>query len=71
MTNIGDVIRQAETALNDPCCPPTLEEKEVIATILSRAYTGTLSKVYSGTLSTVYSETLSMVYRGTMESGED
>jgi hypothetical protein len=41
MTNIGDVIRQAETALYDTQYPPTLEEKEILTTILYRAYAGT------------------------------
>ena len=42
MTNIGDVIRQVEAALNDPCCPPTFEEKEILTTILHKVYTGTV-----------------------------
>jgi hypothetical protein len=42
MTNIGDVIRQVETALCDNCFPPTLEEKEILNNILSRVYTGTV-----------------------------
>jgi len=71
VTTIGDVIRQAETAMNDPRYPPTLEEKEVLALILSRAYTGTLSKVYAGTLSTVYSETVSTLSRETVKTGQD
>jgi hypothetical protein len=70
VTNIGDVVRQVETALNDPWCPPTPEEKEVLTTILSKAYTGTLSKVYAGTLSRVYTGPLSRDYTGTVESGE-
>jgi hypothetical protein len=42
MTNIGDVIRQVETALCDNCFPPTREEKEVLNNILSKVYTGTV-----------------------------
>lgn len=42
MTNIGDVMRQVETALNDHYCPPTLEEKETLNNILYKVYTGTV-----------------------------
>jgi hypothetical protein len=42
MTNIGDVIRQVETALCDNYFPPTLEEKEVLNNILYKVYTGTV-----------------------------
>jgi len=42
MTNIGDVIRQVETALFDSYYPPTLEEKEVLSNILYKVYTGTV-----------------------------
>ena len=37
MTNIGDVIRQVETALCDNYFPPTLEEKEILNNILKHA----------------------------------
>lgn len=45
MTSTTDVIRQVETVLNDTCCPPTLEEKEILNMILYQvsagsAYTG-------------------------------
>jgi hypothetical protein len=42
VTNIGDVMRQVETALNDPGFPPTLEEKEILNNILYKVYTGTV-----------------------------
>ena len=42
MTNIGDVIRQVETALCDKGFPPTLEEKETLNNILYKVYTGTV-----------------------------
>ena len=42
MTNIGDVIRQVETALCDSYFPPTLKEKEVLNNILHKVYTGTV-----------------------------
>lgn len=42
MTNIGDVVRQLETTLTDPCFPPTLEEKEILNNILSKVCTGTV-----------------------------
>jgi hypothetical protein len=34
MTNVGDVIRQVETTLNDIQYPPTLEQREILSTIL-------------------------------------
>ena len=40
MTNLGDVVRQLEISLCDPCCPPTPHEREVYATILHRICTG-------------------------------
>ncbi|HVN73377.1 MAG TPA: hypothetical protein VMT44_02150 [Methanoregula sp.] len=40
MTNLGDVIRQVETALNDSLCPPTSHEREVYHRILSSVYIG-------------------------------
>jgi hypothetical protein len=43
MTNIGDVIRQVETALCDNYFPPTLEEREVLNNILYKVYTGTVN----------------------------
>jgi len=42
MTNIGDVIRQVETALCDRHFPPTIEQKEVLNNILYKVYTGTV-----------------------------
>jgi hypothetical protein len=42
MTNVADVIRQVETALNDTRCPPTLEEKEILNTILYKVSIGTV-----------------------------
>jgi hypothetical protein len=42
MTHVGDVIRQVETALNDTCCPPTPEEKEILNTILYRISIGSV-----------------------------
>jgi hypothetical protein len=42
MTNLGDVIRQVETALCDPCEPPTSHEQEVYAAILREVCTGTV-----------------------------
>jgi hypothetical protein len=41
MTNTGDVIRQAETALYDTQYPPTPEEKEILTTLLYKVYAGT------------------------------
>jgi hypothetical protein len=46
MTAISDVVRQVETAMNDPLCPPDPEEREVLATILSRMNAGIPSDVY-------------------------
>jgi hypothetical protein len=40
MTNIGDVIRQAETALYDANYPPTPEETEMLNRILYQVCTG-------------------------------
>ncbi|HUH78687.1 MAG TPA: hypothetical protein VLY83_02190 [Methanoregula sp.] len=40
MTNLGDVIRQVETALNDTLCPPTAQERETYHRILSSVYIG-------------------------------
>lgn len=40
MTNLGDVIRQIETALSDRQYPPTTHEREVFHRILSTVYTG-------------------------------
>ena len=40
MTNIGDVIRQVETAMNDTLYPPTSHEREVYHKILSSMYVG-------------------------------
>ncbi|MFA5268998.1 MAG: hypothetical protein WC379_13585 [Methanoregula sp.] len=42
MTNIGDVIRQVETALCDNVFPPALEEKEILNTILYKVSIGTV-----------------------------
>ena len=36
MTSIGDVIRQVETALDDPNYPPTLDERILLTSILYR-----------------------------------
>jgi hypothetical protein len=38
MTNVGDVIRQVETTLNDSQYPPTLEQREILTTILYRVF---------------------------------
>jgi hypothetical protein len=40
MTNLGDVIRQIETALSDRHYPPTPHEREVFNHILATVYTG-------------------------------
>lgn len=40
MTNLGDVIRQIETALADRQCPPTVHEREVLNGILFSVLTG-------------------------------
>lgn len=42
MTNIGDVIRQIETAMCDMYYPPTSQEREVFNRILSSVYTGSV-----------------------------
>jgi len=40
MTNLGDVVRQLETVLCDPCYPPTPHEREVYTILLLRVCTG-------------------------------
>jgi len=40
MTNLGDVVRQVETALCDPCHPPTSHEREIYVRILHQVCTG-------------------------------
>jgi hypothetical protein len=40
LTNIGDVIRQVETAMCDREHPPTSEEREAYDRILQTVYTG-------------------------------
>ena len=40
MTNIGDVIRQVETAMCDSDHPPKSEEREAFDRILRTVYTG-------------------------------
>jgi hypothetical protein len=40
MTNLGDVVRQVETALSDNQYPPTSHEREVFHRILFSVYTG-------------------------------
>jgi len=40
MTNLGDVVRQVETAMCDACCPPTSYEREVYNRILLMVFTG-------------------------------
>ena len=40
MTNLGDVVRQVETALSDSHYPPTSHEREVYHRILLSVYTG-------------------------------
>ena len=40
MTNLGDVVRQLETVLCDPCYPPSPHEREVYTTLLLRVCTG-------------------------------
>ena len=40
MTNLGDVVRQVETALCDTCYPPTLREREIYNRILLTVFTG-------------------------------
>jgi hypothetical protein len=42
MTNVGDVIRQVETVLNDTYYPPTVEQQEILNEILHRVYTGSV-----------------------------
>ena len=38
MTNVGDVIKQVETTLNDTQYPPTLEQREILTTILYKVF---------------------------------
>lgn len=38
MTNVGDVIKQVETTLNDAQYPPTLEQREILTTILYKVF---------------------------------
>jgi hypothetical protein len=40
MTNLGDVVRQVETVLCDPFCPPTTDECEEYVRILILVCTG-------------------------------
>ena len=40
MTNLGDVVRQVETAMCDIHYPPTLYEREVYNRILQAVFTG-------------------------------
>ena len=40
MTNLGDVVRQVETALCDTYYPPTLCEREIYNRILQTVFTG-------------------------------
>lgn len=42
MTNVGDLMRQIETTLNDPYCPPTPDERETLDRILYKVYSGTV-----------------------------
>ena len=42
MTNLGDVVRQVETAMCDTCYPPTIYEREVYTRILQTVFTGTV-----------------------------
>jgi hypothetical protein len=44
MTNIGDVIRQIETALTDSKLPPTTREQEVLYRTLFTMYTAADAK---------------------------
>lgn len=43
MTNLGDVVRQVEAALCDPCCPPNPHEREVYVRILHMVCTGAVA----------------------------
>jgi len=38
LTNVGDVIKQVETTLNDTQYPPTLEQREILTTILYKVF---------------------------------
>jgi hypothetical protein len=38
LTNVGDVIRQVETTLNDTQYPPTLQQREILTTILYKVF---------------------------------
>lgn len=40
MTNLGDVVRQVETAMCDTHYPPTTNEREVYTRILRAVFTG-------------------------------
>jgi hypothetical protein len=46
MTTVGDVIIQVETTLNDNQYPPTLEQREILTTILYKVF---LESVEPGT----------------------
>lgn len=38
MTNADEVIKQVETTLNDSQYPPTLEQREMLTTILYKVF---------------------------------
>jgi len=40
MTNLGDVMRQIETALCDSCDPPTPDQQEALDRLLYQVYSG-------------------------------
>ena len=40
MTNLGDVVRQVETAMCDTHYPPTISEREVYTRILQTVFAG-------------------------------
>jgi hypothetical protein len=42
MTNLGDVMRQIETALCDPHDPPTADQQEALDRLLFQVYAGTV-----------------------------
>ena len=48
MTNTGDVIRQVETTLNDTQYPPTLEQREILTTILYKMFQETVEPGRNG-----------------------
>ena len=48
MTRRGDVIRQVETTLNDTQYPPTLDQKEILTTILYRVFMETVGSQGKG-----------------------